>query len=88
MKCTLNNPAARYGIPIFVDDSEQTMGDLDGFLAMIKLTRITSAQVAELCNVSVRTVSGWRTGKTIPVSALNVCGQILTTWRYRNRPKK
>jgi len=88
MRCTLNHTKAKYGIPIFVTRLGRVLSDHEGLATVLKLTDMTSADLAAKCNVSVKTVSGWRSGKTIPVATLNVCGQILTRWRYNNRPKK
>ena len=88
MKCTLNHPDSMCGCPVFVNQNGESMPELEGMLALMKLCSLTSAQVADFCGVSVRTVEGWRSGKRIPISALNVFGQILTKRRYRNRSKK
>jgi DNA-binding transcriptional regulator YiaG len=83
MKITTNHPASSYGVPVIIDDAGEVMTRSEGVKAVKAKLRINNADLATVCNVSIRTVEGWLQNRPINAAALNVMGDMLTP----NQPK-
>lgn len=80
MVITTIHSASSYGQPVILDDD----GNLMDYAAGIKLLRskleLSTANLANACGVSKRTVEGWEQGRLPTAAALNVMADFLATY--------
>jgi ribosome-interacting GTPase 1 len=77
MNITTNHPASSYGVPVILDDAGEVMTRGNGVKAVKAKLRINNADMATLCNVSIRTVEGWLQNRHVNAAALNVMGDMI-----------
>lgn len=77
MRVTTKHSASSYGVPVILDDRGSVMDYGPGVQAIQERTGLGNEQLAEHCGVSVRTVEGWRQGRTPTAAALNVMAELV-----------
>ena len=77
MTITTQHPASSYGMPVILDDDGQVMDYPSGIRAWRQKLGHSTQDLANLCNVSRRTVEGWEQGRTPNAAALNVMRDLL-----------
>lgn len=77
MQVTTTHSASSYGMPVILDDDGNLMDYAPGVKAIRVKLDITTAELAEKCGVSKRTVEGWEQGRMPTAAALNVMGDLI-----------
>ncbi len=77
MQITTNHSASSYGQPVILADDGAVMDYATGVKAVRKKLNMSTAQLAEACGVSRRTVEGWEQGRLPNAAALNVMADLL-----------
>jgi len=77
MQITINHPASSFGVPVILDDSGQPLDYADGFRRCRYRLNMSTIEIGKHLGASGRTVEGYEQGRTIPVAALNVLGQLM-----------
>ena len=75
-----------FGEPVVLDSKDQVMAHKDAMLAIKRYLQLTSREIAEVCNVSIRTVEGWLQGnKPITRAMLVLRREILIKERKESK---
>lgn len=77
MQITINHPASSFGVPVILDDAGLLLEYADGFRRCRYRLNMSTVEIGKHLGVSGRTVEGYEQGRTIPVAALNVLGQLM-----------
>ena len=77
MQITINHPASSFGVPVILDDSGHPLDYADGFRRCRYRLNMSTVEIGKYLGASGRTVEGYEQGRTIPVAALNVLGQLV-----------
>ncbi len=77
MQITINHPASSFGVPVILDDSGHPLDYADGFRRCRYWLNMSTVEIGKYLGASGRTVEGYEQGRTIPVAALNVLGQLV-----------
>lgn len=77
MQITIDNPASSFGVPVILDDSGLPLDYADGFRRCRYRLNMSTVEIGKHLGASGRTVEGYEQGRTIPVAALNVLGQLM-----------
>ena len=59
---TWNHPQSKYGYPVVLNEDKEVITPSVGIRFIKKELDLTSADIADECGVSVRTVEGWLQG--------------------------
>lgn len=79
MQITISHPASSFGVPVILDDSGLLLEYADGFRRCRYRLNMSTVEIGKHLGVSGRTVEGYEQGRTIPVAALNVLGQLMAS---------
>lgn len=77
MKLTTDHSMSSYGMPIFVDDSNNPLDYADGLRRLRHLKGWSTAELAEQLGVSARTVEGWEQGRMPSKPALIILSKLI-----------
>jgi len=78
IRLTADHAQSSYGIPVFVDDTNQPLDYADGFQRLRHEKGWNTTKLAELLGVSARTVEGWEQGRMPAKTVLLLLQQILS----------
>jgi hypothetical protein len=77
MQITINHPASSFGVPVILDDCGLPLDYAEGFRRCRYRLNMSTVEIGKHLGASGRTVEGYEQGRTIPVAALNVLGQLM-----------
>lgn len=75
-----HHAASSYGLPVIVDDAGRVMDYGPGVKALRGHLGLTTADLAEACGVSVRTVEGWEQDRWPSRPALVIMSKLLADY--------
>lgn len=82
LRLTTDHPQSSYGVPVFVQ-GRRVLEYSDGVAQLQEQLELSTAELARRCNVSPRTVEGWRAGRMPAVAALNAMAALLNGRKTR-----
>lgn len=77
IKLTTDHSMSSYGIPIFVDAKNNPLDYAEGVRQLRIVKKLSTAELAEHCGVSARTVEGWEQGRMPSKAALLLMSQLI-----------
>ena len=79
LKLTTDHSMSSYGIPVFVDASNNPLDYADGLRKIRRTLKLSTDELAEIAGVSRRTVEGWEQGRPISGPAMRLIENFLRT---------
>jgi len=77
MKITIYHAASSYGHPVILDDDGDLMDYAEGIKLLRSKLKLSTANLANACGVSPRTVEGWEQGRSPSAAALNAMANLM-----------